>query len=81
MGLAVGHQKWRNALRVLRPTAAGGMWTPPTKHPDRLRGLELVFLLCGGDKSTQRKDIRKAKEMAARIDRALPRLVEGFKLE
>jgi putative addiction module killer protein len=29
------------------------------------RGKALVILLCGGDKSTQAKDIRKAKELAA----------------
>lgn len=28
------------------------------------RGRTLVILLCGGDKSTQRKDIAKAKEIA-----------------
>lgn len=30
------------------------------------RGLQLVILLCGGDKSTQRKDIQSAKVIAAR---------------
>jgi len=29
--------------------------------PDRS---ELVFLLCGGDKSSQQKDIEKAKKLA-----------------
>lgn len=29
------------------------------------RGKALIILLCGGDKSTQAKDIRKAKELAA----------------
>lgn len=29
------------------------------------RGSSLYLLLCGGDKSTQQKDIRKAKEIAA----------------
>jgi putative addiction module killer protein len=28
-------------------------------------GAELIVLLCGGDKSTQDKDIRKAKEIAS----------------
>jgi putative addiction module killer protein len=28
------------------------------------RGHELVFLLCGGDKSTQRKDIAKAQQLS-----------------
>lgn len=28
------------------------------------RGNELIWLLCGGDKSTQSKDIKRAKELA-----------------
>ena len=32
----------------------------------RLRGNVLVILLCGGDKSTQRSDIRRAHELARR---------------
>lgn len=31
------------------------------------KGNQLVILLCGGDKSTQAKDIKRAKEMAARL--------------
>jgi putative addiction module killer protein len=31
------------------------------------RGLELVLLLCGGDKSTQRKDIDRARRILERI--------------
>ncbi len=33
------------------------------------RGTFVVLLLCGGDKSTQDKDIRAAKQMANRIGR------------
>ena len=32
------------------------------------RGQVLIFLLCGGDKSSQERDIRKAREMAARLE-------------
>lgn len=32
------------------------------------RGDELVILLCGGDKSSQERDIAKAKELAAQLD-------------
>jgi putative addiction module killer protein len=31
------------------------------------RGKELVILLCGGDKSTQDKDIKRARAMAANL--------------
>ncbi len=33
-----------------------------------LRGDEVVFLLCGGDKGDQVRDIARAKEMAAQIE-------------
>ena len=29
-----------------------------------ITGSELIVLLCGGDKSTQQKDIKKAKQLA-----------------
>ena len=32
------------------------------------RGQELIILLCGGDKSTQEKDIVRAKHIAAEYD-------------
>lgn len=32
------------------------------------RGQTLVILLCGGDKRTQRKDIRAAKQMAQQVE-------------
>lgn len=32
------------------------------------RGSELIVLLCGGDKSTQAKDIAKAKKVAAQLE-------------
>ena len=31
-------------------------------------GKRIIFLLNGGDKSTQRRDIKRAKEMAAELD-------------
>ncbi len=37
----------------------------------RKEGLVLYFLLCGGDKSTQDKDIAKAKKLAAERDAEL----------
>ena len=30
-------------------------------------GLTIVLILCGGDKSTQDKDIKRAKELAAQL--------------
>jgi putative addiction module killer protein len=33
-----------------------------------LRGEKVVILLCGGDKSSQDRDIKRAKEMAAEIE-------------
>ncbi len=32
------------------------------------RGSELIILLCGGDKATQRKDIETAKSIAANLE-------------
>ncbi len=32
------------------------------------RGLVLIVLLCGGDKSTQSADIEKAKELASQLE-------------
>jgi len=32
------------------------------------RGQTVIILLCGGDKSTQAKNIAKAKEMAAKLE-------------
>lgn len=32
------------------------------------RGRRLILLLCGGDKSTQRRDIEKAAKLATEID-------------
>ena len=32
-----------------------------------IRTFRIIFMLCGGDKSTQKKDIKKAKDMAKAI--------------
>ena len=32
------------------------------------RGAALVLILCGGDKTTQERDIKRAKGMAARVE-------------
>jgi putative addiction module killer protein len=31
------------------------------------KGIKIIVLLCGGDKSTQRQDIKRAKELAKEI--------------
>jgi len=36
-----------------------------------VRGTTVVVLLCGGDKSSQHKDIQNAKELAANLDLSL----------
>jgi putative addiction module killer protein len=36
-------------------------------------GKTVVLLLCGGDKSTQRKDIKRAKELAAHSEKGTDR--------
>ena len=33
-----------------------------------LRGEQIVLLLCGGDKDSQERDIKRAKEMAAQLE-------------
>jgi putative addiction module killer protein len=33
-----------------------------------IRNRKLILMLCGGDKSTQKSDIAKAKEIASQID-------------
>ena len=33
----------------------------------KIKEAQIIFMLCGGDKSTQKKDIKKAKEMARTI--------------
>ncbi len=32
------------------------------------RGSELIVLLCGGDKGSQRRDIERAKQIAAELE-------------
>ena len=43
-------------------------WGPGYRVYYTWRGAALVLLLCGGDKRTQRRDIDRARTMAAQLD-------------
>ena len=43
-------------------------WGPGYRVYGTWRGSALVLLLCGGDKRTQRRDIARAKALAAQLD-------------
>lgn len=43
-------------------------WGPGYRVYYAWRGAALVLLLCGGDKRTQRRDIARARAMAAQLD-------------
>ena len=43
-------------------------WGPGYRVYCTWRGSALVLLLCGGDKRTQRRDIARAKALAAQLD-------------
>ena len=40
------------------------MWTRDTGSTFITEGADLIVLLCGGDKGSQRRDIERAKRMA-----------------
>ena len=42
------------------------------------RGAELIVLLCGGDKDSQRRDIERAKRMADRMEGLMPEEYRKF---
>ncbi|ERJ17418.1 Toxin RelE family protein [Salinisphaera shabanensis E1L3A] len=56
------HRNLSEGIRELRLTTGPGYRVYYTQ-----RGKTLVILLCGGDKSTQSKDIKEAKHIARQI--------------
>ena len=68
-----GSRAWRWEIPVTPRASAKASWkcgsiTGPGYRVYYInRGAEIVILLCGGDKRTQRQDIKRAQELAERL--------------
>ena len=72
LGLSRASDAWSWKIRVTPGASAAALWKCGVAYGPGYRvyyvhrGAEIVILLCGGDKRTQRQDIKQALELAER---------------